>query len=223
MKNITEKIFDRFENEGLHSFTMLLESLMFRIRRAKYKLFMGWDIAGIIGPANIRGAKHIRLGKNFRCRNNLWMDALTKYNDQRFTPSIIIGDNFSASDYFHIAATNKIIIGNNVLVGSKVLITDHVHGVYSGEMQSGPHEYPAMRLLTADKSVIIGDNVFIGDNVCIMPGVTIGFGVIIASNAVVNTNIPAVCMAAGAPARIIRIYNENEKKWKAVGKNVQSD
>ncbi|GEO04930.1 acetyltransferase [Adhaeribacter aerolatus] len=50
----------------------------------------------------------------------------------------------------------------------------------------------------------IGDHVWIGMNVTILKGVTIGDGAIIAAGAVVNKNIPARCLAAGVPARVLK-------------------
>ena len=50
----------------------------------------------------------------------------------------------------------------------------------------------------------IGNHVWIGMNVTILKGVTIGDGAVIAAGAVVNKNIPARCLAAGVPARVIK-------------------
>ena len=44
-------------------------------------------------------------------------------------PRLIIGDNVSLSEYVHIGCVNRIEIGDNVLMGSKIYITDHNHGV----------------------------------------------------------------------------------------------
>lgn len=211
-----KKISARFENEGLNSFFILYASFVLRISKLKYRIFFGWHVSAIVAPAVIRGAKHIDIGRNFSSLSNLWLDAIVVYENQKFNPRITIGDNFSASMGLHIAATNYVKIGNNVLVGSKVLITDHVHGIYNGEDQSLPDEAPAERRLANDKSVIIEDNVFIGDNSCIMPGVTIGYGSIIAANSVVTSNVPARCIVAGCPAVIVRQFDATANKWKSV-------
>ncbi|XAZ51956.1 hypothetical protein AAHB44_09575 [Pseudomonas simiae] len=78
------------------------------------------------------GLEHITLGNNFRVGEGLWLHAISQYLTFKYQPQVDIGENFSASDHLHIACCNKITIGRNVLMGSKIHITDHSHGAYSG-------------------------------------------------------------------------------------------
>ena len=50
----------------------------------------------------------------------------------------------------------------------------------------------------------IGNNVWIGTNVTVLKGVTIGDGAIIAAGSVVSEDVPANCMAAGIPAKVVK-------------------
>lgn len=50
----------------------------------------------------------------------------------------------------------------------------------------------------------IGSNCFIGARSIVMPGVQIGDGVIVGAGAVVVRDVPARCIVAGNPARVIR-------------------
>lgn len=52
--------------------------------------------------------------------------------------------------------------------------------------------------------VEIGNNVWIGVGTTILKGVTIGDGAIIAAGSVVTKDIPARCLAAGVPAKVIK-------------------
>jgi acetyltransferase-like isoleucine patch superfamily enzyme len=51
---------------------------------------------------------------------------------------------------------------------------------------------------------IIGKRCFIGAHAILMPGITIGDGSIVGSGAVVTKDVPAGCIVAGNPARILR-------------------
>ena len=52
--------------------------------------------------------------------------------------------------------------------------------------------------------IMIGKHVWICTGAKILKGVTIGDGAIIAAGAIVTKNIPARCLAAGIPAKVIR-------------------
>ncbi len=52
--------------------------------------------------------------------------------------------------------------------------------------------------------VNIGHDVWIGAEALIMSGVTIETGAVIGARAVVTHNIPAYCIAAGNPARVVK-------------------
>lgn len=52
--------------------------------------------------------------------------------------------------------------------------------------------------------VTIGNNVWLGSRVMILKGVSIGDNSVIGASSVVTKPIPANCIAAGNPAKIIR-------------------
>lgn len=122
------------------------------------------------------------------------------------SPSIQIGDDCHIGENAHITAINRIQIGNHVLTGRGILITDNAHGQSTyPSMSLAPH----FREMYSKGPVVIGDNVWIGENACIMPNVTIGDNSIIAANSVVTKDVPPFCVVAGIPARVIKdIKNE---------------
>jgi acetyltransferase-like isoleucine patch superfamily enzyme len=151
------------------------------------------------------GEKYISIGANSHIGDYGRLTAYPYYphTKQTFSPEIIIGDNCSIGAQSHITAINKIVIGNNVLTGPRVLITDNAHGnsVDENEKLDIP---PYKRELISNGSVIIEDNVWIGEGSMIMPNVYIGKGSIIAANSVVTKDIPPYSIAAGVPAKVIR-------------------
>lgn len=151
----------------------------------------------------IKGAKYINIRDCFTAGAGMRLEAIDYYRGQRFEPQIVIGNNFSASEYCHIGAIDSIKIGNDVLMGSKVYITDHQHGTTSfQDLKISPYE----RKLSSKGSVNIGDSVWIGDGVVIMPGVTIGSHSVLGANSVVTKDIPPYSVAVGAPAKVIKSY-----------------
>lgn len=148
----------------------------------------------------------ISLGDRFSAEDNLRLQAWKKYKDQCFTPEINIGKHVSMMENCQISCCSKISIGDGVLFGANVFVTDNFHGNNSFEQMGIP---PIDRPLDVRGEVIIGNNAWVGRNVCIMPGVHIGEGAVIGANSVVTNDVPAYCVAVGAPARVIKSINEN--------------
>jgi acetyltransferase-like isoleucine patch superfamily enzyme len=164
--------------------------------------------------SRIRGINSLHIGHSFRALDHLWLEAVERDRvGNCYNPSLIIGNNVDVGNSVHLAATTFVCIGDEVLIGSRVTITDHNHGLYKGESQSSPLERPANRLLNSTAETIVESNVWIGDGVVILPGSHIGKGTIIGANSVVNGNIPDYCIAAGIPARPIRLYDCESRSW----------
>ena len=101
----------------------------------------------------------------------------------------------------HITAIDGIEIGDELLTGSNVLITDNAHGLFDWSVMTVP---PVERPLVSKGKVRIGSHVWIGNNVCVLPGVTIGDGAVIGANSVVTHDVPPGAMAVGMPAKVIK-------------------
>ena len=106
-----------------------------------------------------------------------------------------MGDNFFANYGCIILDCNKVIIGDNVLLGPNVQIYTAAHPTNAKERLRGM-EYA--------KPIVIGNNVWIGGGAIICPGVTIGDNVTIGAGSVVTKDIPANVVGAGNPCRIVR-------------------
>jgi lipopolysaccharide O-acetyltransferase len=166
-----------------------------------------------IGPrAHLRGLACIAMGEDFAAGEGLWLEAITHYGDQRFAPRLVIGNHVRISHWSHIACTHSVTIGDGVLIGSKVMITDHNHGVF-GVGATSTAIPPAERPLDQDRSVMIGSNVWLGDSVVVCPGVTVGEGSVAGANAVVTTDVPPHTLVVGVPARPIRSYDVVRGIW----------
>ena len=152
----------------------------------------------------ILNPQYIEVGNGFVAGDRFRLEAWDKYGEQKFNPSIKIGSNVIFNTDIHIGCINLIEIGDNCLFASRIYITDHHHGEPTLQMlKLSPKDRP----LVSKGPVIIGKNVWVGEGVAIMPNVTVGDNSIIATNAVVTKNVPANCVVAGIPAKVIRIIN----------------
>jgi lipopolysaccharide O-acetyltransferase len=179
-------------------------------------LILGRTDINIDYSSSIKGLSNIKIGKNLYAGKNLWLEAIVRHGDKEYKPLIVIKDNVAINDFVHIGATNYIEIGNNVLMASKIYISDHNHGTYVGDEQSNPSIPPNQRIVNNDQKVIIGDNVWIGEMVSILPGVTIGEGSVIGAGSVVTHDISKYSIAVGNPAKVIKQYNFDINKWTMV-------
>ena len=71
-------------------------------------------------PHQLMGLRYISIGKGTKIFDGGILTAWDTFEDQRFTPSIEIGENCNIGEQCHITACNSIKIGNNVLTGRKV-------------------------------------------------------------------------------------------------------
>lgn len=152
-------------------------------------------------PYEFHGEKNISLGNYFTARSRLQMETFSAHNGVGFSPEIIIGERVSINFDVHIGAINRIVIEDDVLIASKVFITDHGHGDTTRESLRIP---PQKRNLYSKGPVLIKKNAWIGEGAVILPNVTIGKNSIIGANAVVSKSIPDNCIAVGNPAKIIK-------------------
>ena len=147
------------------------------------------------------GLEYIYVGDRTFIAPNVQLTAWECHNGNHYTPSITIGNHCAIRENCHITAINNITIGDHLLTGTNVLITDNSHGQSTRGHMSLPF---TKRPLYSKGPVVIGNNVWLGNNVCVMPGVTIGDGAIIGANSVVTHDIPAFSVAAGIPAKVVK-------------------
>ena len=110
---------------------------------------------------------------------------------------------------FSALASSKanITIEDNVLFASNVIVTNENHGM------NPESSVPYMDQKLIAKDVSIGEGSWIGEKVCILSGVSIGKKCIIGAGSVVTKSIPSYSIAAGNPAKILKVYNFESKRW----------
>ncbi|WP_461206123.1 DapH/DapD/GlmU-related protein [Clostridium sp. DL1XJH146] len=162
-------------------------------------------------PIYVRGKKFLLYGEGFTTGYSCRLEMFDTGVDG--SKKLIIGKNCKIGDCVHIAAGERVTIGDNCLMASKIYISDINHGDYSGVFEYSSPDVPPDKRPLYTKPVSIGNNVWIGENVCILSGVNIGSGCIIGANCVVNRDVLDNCIVAGVPAKVMKRYNEELKEW----------
>lgn len=168
------------------------------LHHAGYNLF-------IMPGVTVVGGNRITIGNCSYIGRGCVLSTWESYKGIAYQPKLSIGKNVSLGEYNHVTAINEITIGDGVLTGRWVTITDNSHGNLINDI----NERPSERALFSKGSVKIGANVWIGDKATILPNVSIGDGAVIGANSVVTRNVPPYCVVAGNPAKIIRQLDGN--------------
>jgi len=97
-----------------------------------------------------------------------------------------------------ISAFRRVEIGRECVIADRVMLIDFDHGVVETER-------PVRLQGIYKRAVAVGHNCWIGYGVCILRGVTVGDNCVLGTSTVVTKDIPDNAVAAGVPARIIRM------------------
>lgn len=114
-----------------------------------------------------------------------------------------IGDSVGISSSV-IWAFRKITIRSYVNIGADCIIMDSDAHALKAEDRLSKRDIQERK----ESSIYIGDNVFIGTRCIILKGVSIGNNSVIGAGSIVTKSIPANCVAAGNPCKVIRYLSE---------------
>lgn len=191
----------------------ILYTIKWRLWRIKTSIFYK-HVFGSIGkrstickPMYIQHPENIYMGEHVRIREFARLETEVEYNEQKFTPKIIIGDDVGFEQGLHMACAESIIIENNVTVSAYVMIMDCAHNYLD------INENVLNQKLTTDP-IVIGEGSFIGLGSRIMSGVKLGKHCVVGTNAVVlKGEYPDYSIIVGNPAKVVKKYNAEKKKW----------
>ena len=107
--------------------------------------------------------------------------------------NITIGKRVFINFGCHFQDQGGITIGDDVLIGSNVVLATINHGLS-----------PDTRTDNCPAPIDIGRGVWIGSHVTVLPGVRVGDYAVLAAGAVVTKDVPAYTVVGGVPARVIK-------------------
>jgi acetyltransferase-like isoleucine patch superfamily enzyme len=201
------KLFDAPVSTKIAAFTYLY----WRIKTCLFYRFLFKRIGHecvIYRPMIINNADCIELGDRVNIRDGVRLEAIRDPYGR--IPSLTIGSNTNIEQGVHIICHNRVRIGRDVSITGRCAIVDVTHPYQDINSEK------VGNLIADDNSFVeIGDGAFLGYGAVILPNVRIGRRSVIGANSVVTHDVPDFAVAAGAPAKVIKVYSQVLQKWVA--------
>ncbi|MEX2541108.1 MAG: acyltransferase [Trueperaceae bacterium] len=171
-------------------------------------------------PREIGNPHLIHFGRDVKIGPNSVIKATTRFPggwlkhpagehvSQTFTPTISFGDRVTATSALQVVAFDSITIGDDVMFAGNIYVSDGQHGTGRGDLA---YKFQGIEGVAP---ISIGRGAWIGQNVVVLPGSTIGEFAVIGANSVVRGDIPARSMVVGAPARVVRVWDDTSAAWR---------
>lgn len=110
---------------------------------------------------------------------------------------LVIGDGTTINGAKVVAINGQVLIKRGAMIADEVLI--------QGSDQHGIVDLKTGAFVNHDNRYVhVGRHAWIGRRATLLPGVAIGDGSIVGACSVVTKEVPACCVAAGVPARVVR-------------------
>lgn len=140
--------------------------------------------------------------------------SIQNYNKTMLGPGIKINRNVTLwCSMLKVGSNTQInpntTIYGNVEIGANVMIAPGVM-IAGGNHRFDNCDSPMISQGSTELGIIIEEDVWVGANAVITDGVHIGKGAVIGAGAVVTGNIPALAIATGVPARVVRYRNNTQ-------------
>lgn len=143
------------------------------------------------GYSHVKPRRRLTLGRDVRLAPNV-----SFANAER----IALGDQVQVGARCALWAgrtTSWIRVGARTTFGPEVFVTAADYGLEAGARITDQE--------MIERDIVIGPDCWIGARAIITAGVTIGEGAVIGAGAVVTRDVPAGAIAAGVPARVLRM------------------
>lgn len=193
-----------------------IESIGFVLQRTILKIFYK-----IKYPINkhVHCDEHVKIGNGTRVYyydGSMYVGRNTTIcNNSKFIiggSRLEIGTNCLLGEYGIYNTFADLIIEDNVITADRISFVTNIH-------QYTNINVPIKQQTSTCEEIVIGSGTWIGMNATILAGAHIGKNSVVAAHSVVKGNYPDFCVIGGVPARIIKQYNINTKKWERVYKD----
>ncbi len=152
--------------------------------------------ASLLRLVNHHGYDHVEPRRALRADRSVRLSPTVSL---RHGERISIGARTRIGDHCSLWAgstTGRIDIGADCSFGPRVYVTASDYETVAGT--------PVAQQATRERDVVVGDGCWLGAGVILVAGVTLGPGAVVGAGSVVTRDLPADCVAAGVPARVLK-------------------
>jgi abequosyltransferase len=153
-------------------------------------------------------SSRMKIGDNVYIAPGTWLN-VPEFSPNA-PPAIILGNGCKIGRRCMFSAKNLVHLEDDVMLGPSVLITDHSHEF--SDIDTPIHAQG----LTAGGTVRIERNCWLSHGVAIICGsgeLVLGRNSVVGANAVVTRSVPPYSVVAGSPAKVVRRYDPDSRKW----------
>lgn len=185
-----------------------------RMLVARVCAIRGWrDVAGRFGAGGLRAYiagsvtarrwRQVEVGRDAQVHRGTVLHT----NDDDAGPRILVGDRAFIGQNCFFSAGELIDVQRDCLIGAScnLLGAGHAYG--------DPGIPYARARIASYGRITLGANTWIGTGSTIVGGVTVGFGTVVAAGTVLRCSVPALCLVAGNPGRILKIFDWQTGTW----------
>jgi acetyltransferase-like isoleucine patch superfamily enzyme len=189
------------------------------LRKLLYPLLLGGCGRGVVFGQGVvlRHPHKVRLGDGVTIDDLVVLDAKgTTNRGIDIGPGAFLGrgtilsckdGDITLGDHANLGFHCEVFSGSSVTVGAHALFAAQVYLV------GGGHEFEARDAAVIEqprtsRGIVLGDNVWLGAGAKVLDGLRIGSHVVVGAGAVVTADLPEGAIAAGVPARVVRLRTE---------------
>lgn len=170
-------------------------------------IFGRWSAGGlqaaISGAATARRWRHVAIGVASTVEHGTHFHS----NDDNAGIRIEVGDHCFIGQNCFFSAGEKIVLENYCTIGASCNL------LAAGHRYDDPSVPYARAAVISYGRMQLDSNTWIGAGSTLVGDIQLGYGSIVAAGSLLRTPVPPLCLVAGNPARIIKVFDWPTQTW----------